>query len=255
MKIITFVAIKGGVGKTTLTYNFGEWLAANDKKVLLIDTDPQSSLSQTYNIYQPKLSLLDIFTTPKIKPSDVIVHQQNLDILPSNMLLDEIQVNLETKINKEFLIYTWLYDNYDYLKQYEYILFDCHPGFSLITRNTIVTSDLIISPIEPNSYSFNSKAMLDVFFNNFKTSLINPKTHQSYINTKLRFVGNRLTHSEISNNFVKKMKENATLGYIYYHDLINQSTLFSKPVSSMTKANKQKLTDVFETFNNIKNEL
>ena len=51
MEIITFSAIKGGVGKTTLAFNYGEWLAKNGKHVLFIDLDHQSNLTQTYNIY------------------------------------------------------------------------------------------------------------------------------------------------------------------------------------------------------------
>ncbi|MDK6305049.1 ParA family protein, partial [Lactobacillus crispatus] len=50
-KIITFSAIKGGVGKTTIAYNFGSWLADNHKNVLFIDLDHQCNLSQTYNVY------------------------------------------------------------------------------------------------------------------------------------------------------------------------------------------------------------
>ena len=51
MKIITFAAIKGGVGKTTLAFNFGEWLAKKGHKVLFLDLDHQCNLTQTYNIY------------------------------------------------------------------------------------------------------------------------------------------------------------------------------------------------------------
>lgn len=52
MKIITFAAIKGGVGKTTLTFNYGEWLSSKGHNVLLIDSDHQCSLTQTYDIYK-----------------------------------------------------------------------------------------------------------------------------------------------------------------------------------------------------------
>lgn len=51
MKIITFAAIKGGVGKTTLAYNYGEWLANHGSRILFIDLDHQSNLTQTYRIY------------------------------------------------------------------------------------------------------------------------------------------------------------------------------------------------------------
>ena len=59
-KIITFAAIKGGVGKTTLAYNFGSWLANRNRKILFIDFDHQCNLSQTYNIYDQKGSVGNI---------------------------------------------------------------------------------------------------------------------------------------------------------------------------------------------------
>ena len=90
MRIVTFAAIKGGVGKTTLTYNFGEFLALKEnKKVLLVDFDHQCNLSQTYNVTDPKGTVGAIFTeTGKVK-----VHQvdKNIDLLAGSMELDDIQ--------------------------------------------------------------------------------------------------------------------------------------------------------------------
>ena len=75
MKIITFAAIKGGVGKTTLSYNFGEWLAKQDKRVLLVDADSQCSLSQTYGIYNTKQNIADIFESNNNRAQDLIIQQ------------------------------------------------------------------------------------------------------------------------------------------------------------------------------------
>ncbi|MUK57441.1 AAA family ATPase, partial [Pseudomonas aeruginosa] len=61
MEIITFAAIKGGVGKTTLSYNFSEYLASVGKKVLLIDMDHQCNLSQLLNVYEQENTVLSIF--------------------------------------------------------------------------------------------------------------------------------------------------------------------------------------------------
>ena len=62
MEIITFSAIKGGVGKTTLVFNYGEWLSEQGYNVLLIDTDHQCSLTQTYDIYDSENTVKNIFT-------------------------------------------------------------------------------------------------------------------------------------------------------------------------------------------------
>ena len=62
MKILTFSAIKGGVGKTTVAFNYGEWLAEHGNKVLFMDLDHQSNLSQTYNIYATENTGANIFS-------------------------------------------------------------------------------------------------------------------------------------------------------------------------------------------------
>lgn len=62
MKILAFSAIEGGVGKTTLTFNYGEWLAEHGNKVLFMDLDHQSNLSQTYNIYATENTCANIFS-------------------------------------------------------------------------------------------------------------------------------------------------------------------------------------------------
>ena len=90
MKIISFAAIKGGVGKTTLAYNFGEWLAKNGKKILFIDLDHQCNLSQTYDVYGDESigTVANIF----LQQGDVTINhvKENIDLIAGNMHLDDI---------------------------------------------------------------------------------------------------------------------------------------------------------------------
>lgn len=258
MQIITFAAIKGGVGKTTLTYNLGEWLVRKKKKkVLLIDADSQSSLSQTYEFYHTKYSLLDIFSYHKVSAEEVIQHTDTVDILPSALNLDQILPQLDTRINKEFVLYIWLDDNYDYLKQYDYIIIDCHPDFSTITQNAIINSDLVISPIEPSQYSLNAKAILTDRFEQLQQDLVDPKAvngrRQSYVKAELYFIGNRIKFDEESNkSFIKIMKDDPkTIGFVPETELLNESTLFTIPVFAMNDLNGDKLkiaNDLGQTF-------
>ena len=174
MKIITFAAIKGGVGKTTLTFNYGEWLSSKGHNVLLIDSDHQCSLTQTYDIYKDHGTLANIFTKDSEKVEIIELHK-NLSIIPASMQLDTINNDLQTRANKELLMYMWFSDNYDELKKFDYVLIDTHPDFSTITQNMIVISDLVFSPIEPSEYGFISKSNLELRMEDPRTIALVPE--------------------------------------------------------------------------------
>lgn len=268
MQIITFAAIKGGVGKTTITYNLGEWLVRKKKqKVLLIDADSQSSLSQTYEFYHTDYSLADVLrneqttlATDHVSAEQVIQHTKTVDIIPSALDLDKVIPQLDVQINNEFTLYMWLDDNYDYLKQYDYVLIDCHPDFSIITQNAIITSDLVFSPSEPSRYSLNAKSVITERFKQLKQNLVEPKAvngkRQSYVKADLYFIGNRINNeNESSQKFLEIMKQDKnTIAYIPENDLLNESTLFATPVFAMKKLNDKQTAfrnDLDQTFTNM----
>lgn len=252
MKIITFAAIKGGVGKTTIAYNFSEYLASKNHKVLMIDADSQCSLSQVYDVYDAPVSLADVLESniqSPIKAEDVILAKSdNLFLLPSSTTLDTVENDLQTKTNKELLMYIWIRDNQKYLKQFDYIIIDCHPDFSIITQNMIATSDIVYSPIEPGEFSYNAKGMITARMDLFKKTLINPNLvnghHQSYIHADLYFIGNRVkSNTESSREFKDKMLEDKqTIGFIPEKELLNKSTLFKHPLFTSIMSDRQKLS-------------
>lgn len=268
MQIITFAAIKGGVGKTTITYNLGEWLVRKKKqKVLLIDADSQSSLSQTYDFYHTDYSLADLLrneqaalATDHVSAKQVIQHTKTVDIIPSALDLDKVIPQLDVQINNEFTLYMWFDDNYDYLKQYDYVLIDCHPDFSIITQNAIITSDLVFSPSEPSRYSLNAKSVITERFKQLKQNLVEPKAingkRQSYVKAELYFIGNRINaENESSQKFLEIMQQDQkTIAYIPENDLLNESTLFAKPVFAMKKLDDEQTAfrnDLDQTFTNM----
>lgn len=269
MKIGVFAAIKGGVGKTTLTFNFGEWLASRNQNVLLIDADSQCSLTQTYNIYQNQNTIEDIFLSDpsQIVPADNLIKHihKNLDLIPGSVHLDTVEASLQTKINKEMKMYMWMSSNYETLKKYDYVLVDCHPDFSVITVNMLVIADAIFSPLEPSEYSFDSKALILTRFKLLKRDLVSPipnkkGTYDSYITAKLYFIGNRIKYNTASSHdFINNMKSNKQMiGFIPEKELWNKTTLFHKPISSMQQdkkvysRNRQFFDDLNATFNRMK---
>lgn len=235
MKIITFSAIKGGVGKTTLTFNYGEWLARNGYNVLLIDSDHQCSLTQTYDIYKEEGTIAEIFQANGENVEILPIHE-NLSLLPSSFKLDIINNELQTKANKELLMYMWLRDNYDSkIKTFDYILIDSHPDFSTITQNMIVISDFIFSPIEPSEYGYISKSNLELRLDELKKEVINVMTRESFVTAKLKFLGNRVKHNtKSSKEFLKVIQEDErTIAILPEKELFNRSTLDHEPLTKM----------------------
>lgn len=247
MKIYTFCAIKGGVGKTHLVYNFGEWLANKGHRVLLIDSDHQCSLTQTYGIYTEQHTLAEIFTTGA-STVEIIPVNERLDLIPCSLKLDEVNNDIQTKTNKEMLFFMWLLDQHEKNKafqSYDYILIDCHPDFSTITQNMIAVSDHIISPVEPSQYSYTSKSNLEVRFEEFQRELVDPITRKTYITAKLHFIANKIKHNtKSSRDFIEQLQQDPlTLDVIIPEkELINKSTLNREPLHVL-KQNKQVYRD------------
>ena len=111
MKLVSFVAIKGGVGKTTLALLTGQYLAQKGNKVLFIDLDHQCNLSHFYNIYQDSQTVSNIFTG--VGDVSILSIAPNIDLIPGSMRLDEAERKLETNPNQNMRLYDWLDDNYD----------------------------------------------------------------------------------------------------------------------------------------------
>lgn len=237
MKIISFVALKGGVGKTTLNYNIGEALASRGKKVLFIDLDYQCNLSQTYDIFDQEGTVANIFRNK----GDVAIHQvkPNIDVIAGYMRLDQIEKEVENKSYKDMLLYMWLEDNFEakQLNQYDVIMIDCHPDFSTATRNAIIVSHAIINPVIPNDFGYQAKFNLEERMEEFKQEVFDFKTRESYVTADLYFVGNMIKHNtNSSRELVEALKkDDNVLAYIPHKELFNRSTLDKVSLSDMAK--------------------
>ncbi|MCH4986306.1 ParA family protein [Macrococcus sp. PK] len=237
MKIATFSAIKGGVGKTTLSYNFGQWLKHQGKKVLFIDLDHQCNLTQTFDIYEHTGTVADIFN-PKsavtIKKID-----ESLSIIPGYMRLDEVEKSIATQSNKDMLLYMWLEDHFDKLnlKEFDYIIIDTHPDFSTITKNAIAISHTVFSPITPSEHGFSSREILIERFNEFRNEMVDFKTRESYITANLYFVANMVKHNTKSSREFKEVlnKLDDVIVIVPNKELFNNTTLEKKSITEMSE--------------------
>lgn len=152
-KVIAIANQKGGVGKTTTTFNLGVGLARAGKKVLLIDCDPQGDL--TICCGYPDNDEIDV-TIASIMQKVVgdeslnfdegIIHQaEGVDLLPANIELSGLDLQLVSTMNRERVLSTYIEQMKD---KYEYILLDCMPSLGMITINAFAAADSIIIPVQ-----------------------------------------------------------------------------------------------------------
>ncbi|MCI8784436.1 MAG: ParA family protein [Dorea sp.] len=159
-RIIAIANQKGGVGKTTTAINLSASLAEKGRKVLAIDMDPQGNMSSGLGLDKNAIdgTIYDMI----IGEADVeeVIHKdtiENLDILPSNVDLSAVEIEMIDVENKEFVVKNAIQkirDNYDY------VIIDCPPSLSLLTVNAMTTADSVLVPIQCEYYALEGLSQL-----------------------------------------------------------------------------------------------
>jgi chromosome partitioning protein len=147
-KVIAIANQKGGVGKTTTSVNLASALAILEKKVLLIDADPQANTTSGLGISveESKAGTYELLEhTAKIEDTLIKTSVPNLDLIPSHIDLVAIEIELVDKKEREFMLKKALSS---VINKYDYILIDCAPSLGLITLNALTAANAIIIPIQ-----------------------------------------------------------------------------------------------------------
>jgi len=169
MPIISIAIQKGGSAKTTTAINLAAALQQKGKSVLLIDADPQASMSEALGIIEETEKNLFTELLKEIKgesssPDDAIVKTNSgLDLIPSSIELAMAELELVSMYGRE-KAFTWILEKLT--TKYDYIFFDCPPSVGMLTVNALVASDYILMPLQAE---FLPKKAVKSFMQHLKT--------------------------------------------------------------------------------------
>lgn len=226
-RIISLANQKGGVGKTTTTINLAASLAALDKKVLVVDADPQANASSglgidikkvDVTIYEGLIGQLDPAKTVLNTPFD------NIDIIPSHINLVGAELEMVQMDNREKRLRELLHPLNE---MYDYILIDCSPSLGIITVNALTSADSVMIPVQCEYFALEGL-----------TKLLNTiKIIKSKLNTKLEIEGFVLTmydsrlrlHNQIYEEVKHHFKELVFKTVIKRNVTLSESQSFAQP--------------------------
>lgn len=154
MSIIAFINQKGGVGKSILSFNIGTMLSFNKKKVLFIDLDAQSTLTDMAipSTVPYQATLFDVLKS-KMDIKKAIVHTENYDILPGDIQIASLEHKLDKNVLKEILEAV--------SNDYDYVILDCPPALGMMNITALYAADKIISVVKPDIVSTRGLSLLN----------------------------------------------------------------------------------------------
>jgi chromosome partitioning protein len=219
-RVISMCNQKGGVGKTTTTINLGAALAEYGRKVLLVDFDPQGSLSVGLgmNPHEMDLTIYNLLMQRDVSIDEVIVPTDipGMDLLPSNIDLSAAEVQLVHEVAREQTLQRILQP---VIGEYDVILIDCQPSLGLLTVNALTASDGVIVPLECEYFALRGVALLKTTIDKV-TERLNPKlTIDGVLGTM--YDGRTLHGREVLERLVQAW------GDTVFHTVIRRTVKFS----------------------------
>ena len=214
--VIACVNQKGGTGKTTTCENLGAGLVMNGNKVLLVDFDPQASLSISLGYPKPEelpVTIADmmkkVVDEKEIRPGEGILHhEEGMDLMPSSIELSGMEVSLVNTISRETVLKEYLES---VKRDYDFVLLDCSPSLGMLTINAMAAADTLLIPVQASYLPAKGLEQL--------LQTVNKVRRQ--INPRLKIEGILLTMVDARTNDAKEISDlirNAYGGKIKVYD-------------------------------------
>lgn len=232
MQVIAIASGKGGVGKTTTTHTLG-WILSEKLKVLMLDLDPQCSLTACCNLSEAEGTISDVLATPsKLTLAQAIRPlSKKLSMLPSSPELASIELSLSAKIARETIIKRMLAT----ATGYDVCLIDCSPSTGLLVLNALTAANGVILPVVPEAMNLYAlRSFLDVLDEIRAT--VNPELQT--IGTLVNFYNARSNHHQQALDEITRA-DIPVLGTVGRTIRIAEAVVAHEPITAYEAANER----------------
>ena len=216
MKVISLANNKGGVGKTTSSLNLAAELGRLGKSVLLVDLDPQASLT-IYLKFDPSQFDKNVYhlLTRKCETKEVIVrtYLNNVDLIPASIDLSVAEIEIIPFMNREYVLREQLKEVEEF---YDYAIIDNMPSLGILTVNSFMASDYVIVPVEPSFLSYKGLEIIDQTLSDIRK-----------YNKKIKFLGTIITMYDSRTKHSRMVVDKIEQNFPFFNVIVKRSVKFS----------------------------
>lgn len=260
-KVLGYVNLKGGIGKTSITYTTATYLAEEkNKKILIIDLDHQGNTSNAFDPpptasfeyefdYDYKINRTN---TKRLFEYGLEVSEladktdfENIDVIGGGYTLTETEIALTRKTGREFILRNWINSNVEYINEnYDYIFLDFSPNFNLLNINGFIVVHSIILISSPNRFSLESIRQFQKLYTMIIKELVDRKK-------KFAFLINRADRTtNKSKNFIKHMKNHPEYKDVLLPQVLHEATELQYALEETRIISEKKNKGLFEEYTN-----